>query len=364
MSLIEAVMIDDFDRRTKEVNKQLLAGADVNQIERFEEDDLTPLNVAVLFDYEDTVIKLLENKADPNQYNKKELYPIKIAAEAQNFNMVRLLLRHGANPFQAFEEDDLTPLNVAVLFDFEDKVIELLENKADPNQYNKKELYPIKIAAEAQNFYMVKLLLGYGANPFPALLYAAKNDDIDLIKNLVLDCGISVSCTNDDGYTVRESMSSPGTKVDVCLEDLENEEQSKINFHNAKKILESFICPSCNTRVGGFGVEDQGKALECGHRVCKSCCTKKVKVSHTCPVHHCKKRCTKATNPALFKGLLQMRFCVDTCGNAGAGEALETAERAERRQQLRQLMTSSVLRTASMAARSSSGSSSPYRPAR
>jgi hypothetical protein len=69
---------------------------------------------------------------------------------------------------------------------------------------------------------------------------------------------------------------------------------------------------------------------------------------------------------------LKMRFCVDTCGNAGAGEALETAERAERRQQrrqqlrqhLRKLMTGSELRTASMAARSSSGSSSPYRPAR
>lgn len=156
--------------------------------------------------------------------------------------------------------------------------------------------------------------------------------------------------------------------VDACLEDLENEEKSKINFHNAKKILESFICPSCNTRVGGFGVEDQVKALECGHRVCKSCWTKKVKVSRRCPVDDCKKRCTKATNPALFTGVLRMRFCVDTSGNAGAGEALETAERAERRQQLRQqlrqLMTGSVLRTASMAARSSSGSSSPYRPAR
>ena len=167
-------------------------------------------------------------------------------------------------------------------------------------------------------------------------------------------------------------MSSPDTKVDVYLEDLENKENiSKINFRNAKKILASFICPSCNTRVGGHTEGDQGIALECGHRVCKSCYTKKVRLSRTCPVDYCKKTCLKATKPALFSGALRMRFCVDTCGNAGAGEALETAERveaesqrAELRQQLRQLMTSSVLRTASMAARSSSGSSSPYRPAR
>ena len=98
MNLINAVAIEDSVDRTREVERQLLAGADVNQIE---EDDLTPLNVAVLFDYKETVIMLLENKADPNQYNKKELYPIKIAAVSKNFSMVRLLLRHGANPFPA-----------------------------------------------------------------------------------------------------------------------------------------------------------------------------------------------------------------------------------------------------------------------
>ena len=112
-------------------------------------------------------INLLENKeADVNCRNVNGCTPLHIAIMNQNTNLVKVLLKYGADP-NAKEYNDIgekTPLHYAVEKNNYELAIMLLDNGANPTLGDKRGLTVLHYAARFGFIEIVKLLLKYGAD--------------------------------------------------------------------------------------------------------------------------------------------------------------------------------------------------------
>ena len=95
------------------VQSLIAQGADVNVNGKFLQDDLTPLNAAVMNQNSEVVRVLIRAHADVNQGDSDNNTPLLWAADRGNVDLTNLLLQAGANP-QAKSSIGETPLTVAL----------------------------------------------------------------------------------------------------------------------------------------------------------------------------------------------------------------------------------------------------------
>ncbi|OPZ86229.1 MAG: Phosphocholine transferase AnkX [bacterium ADurb.Bin429] len=174
----------------------------------------TPLVVGIK--HEEVVRALLKAGADPN--TRDAFYigsPLHAAVVTGNLNVVVMLLQARANPNVRGRVDgatgaftDVTPLQLAIHLNRRDLAELLLAHNADPNGAGSTDPSPLCFAATFGDLAMVKTLVAYGANPrlpssqakgtpLDAAVWAGKLD----IARYFLDQGADVNARAADGRT-------------------------------------------------------------------------------------------------------------------------------------------------------------------
>ena len=127
----------------------------------------------------------LDKEADVNCKNVNGCTPLHIAIMNQNINLVKLLLKYGAdgNSKQYNDIGERTPLHYAVQKNNYELTAILLDNGANPTLGDKRGLSVLHYAARFGFMEIVKLLLKYGAdinlrdsNGFNAAHWAKMNE--------------------------------------------------------------------------------------------------------------------------------------------------------------------------------------------
>jgi ankyrin repeat protein len=175
----------------------------------------TPLVVGIK--HEEVVRALLKAGADPN--TRDTLFigtPLHAAVLTGNLNVVMMLLQAKASPnvrgrvdgttSTAYVYADITPLQLAVHLNRRDLAELLLAHNADPNGAGSTDPRPLCLAAEFSDLTMVKTLVAYGADPRLASprmkdtpLHAAVGaGKLDLARYF-LDQGADVNARTADG---------------------------------------------------------------------------------------------------------------------------------------------------------------------
>lgn len=130
---------------------------------------------------------------------KKGFTPLHISIIHGHLDMARFLLKNGADVNTACN-DGFTPLYLSIAYGNLDMVRFLLENGADVNAANNMDITPLYYAAENGHLEVVKLLLENGANGVAQLHYAIQNKSIQTI-NTLLTSGIDINAYDDEGRT-------------------------------------------------------------------------------------------------------------------------------------------------------------------
>jgi ankyrin repeat protein len=178
------------------VEELLQQGADINAQGRFGN---TPLMMAVQSDKVDMVKLLLKKGADPDGLGGAALLT---AIDGDNLEIVKLLLEGGANTDVA-ENDGTTPLTKAVQRNHTAMVKLLLEKGANPNTWSP----PLYFAAGQGDVEVVRLLLDHGAdinetnaNQTTALHQATLNGRAAVVK-LLIERGAKIEAKDQFGAT-------------------------------------------------------------------------------------------------------------------------------------------------------------------
>ncbi|KAG0125660.1 ankyrin repeat-containing domain protein [Tuber indicum] len=143
---------------------QLLVDRGIN-ISSHNGDGETALHCAVTTGKVEMVELLLRNKANPNIGAKfgGNILPLHIAAQNKGYDIVRLLLSHGAD-INATDSEGRTALSFAVSAEDEQMVKLLLDKTADIRLDDYHGATPLHFACEKPDIPMVKLLLDNGAD--------------------------------------------------------------------------------------------------------------------------------------------------------------------------------------------------------
>lgn len=123
-----------------------------------DDEDLTPLLLAVKKNSEYAVDVLLNHGADPNARDEYDRTPLHWAARAGNSFIARLLLDDRDTKVNARDVDGSTPLHLAAFQDDPDVVEELLDHGADPVVLNDDGWDPLSIARNRGNSRVFKVL--------------------------------------------------------------------------------------------------------------------------------------------------------------------------------------------------------------
>ena len=151
-----------------------------------------PLVSAVKLQKVQHVKILLKASANPNMCNRDKMSPLTIAACFENFELMELLVHHGAEMKQTFPPFGTALHTVAV----EGKVHatrKLLKMGTDPNIIDHEGTTPLRRAVENKHAAVVAVLLENGADihvecpgdELPLLHKAAKRNDIEMLKILI-----------------------------------------------------------------------------------------------------------------------------------------------------------------------------------
>lgn len=127
----------------------------------------TSLIYAIKGNHLSTAKLLLEHKADPNLAGKEALLPLIDAIKKGNLQGARLLLDHGANPNESRKDtkSEMTPLSYAAEFGDIEMVRELLKRGAEVDRLNQKRSTALTLAAYNGHEEVARLLMNAGANP-------------------------------------------------------------------------------------------------------------------------------------------------------------------------------------------------------
>lgn len=153
----------------------------------------TAINIAVQEGRQDVAAYLLKigvNSNIPDRYGNTPLY---YAIQKEQKSMELMLLKNGANNILRPIDKDHSVLFKAIVENDHIEVINILDN--EESNINTKEIYsytPLHFAANYGNYFIVALLLSYGANPNiqnnngeTALHFAAMNGCVRTIECLI-----------------------------------------------------------------------------------------------------------------------------------------------------------------------------------
>lgn len=207
---------------------------------------LSELTIAAVRKNKEAIVLLLENGADPNQYNEQNFYPLveavigqepetaelllkaganvnvdmpnnysllHIAIDKGYNNLVKLLLEHGAKTglltkdYSENKFNGISELSRAVIKKNSEVVRLLLAVGADPNLFNTQRVYPLTEAVYSQNYAITQLLVDAGAEVdvvsgagYSALHLAAINKNYSLAA-LLLEKGANPNSKTDHGIS-------------------------------------------------------------------------------------------------------------------------------------------------------------------
>lgn len=148
------------------VDRLLRLGADVNHRTKINGSDVTYLSLAVLTSIVPIVSRLLLKGADPNLADNRGITALLLACSFQrgNIELVKLLLRHGADPLAATQAFHCQPLHAAVHAGRADICDLLLKGGALINQPMRTGTTALMLAASCNNTNMARFLISRGAN--------------------------------------------------------------------------------------------------------------------------------------------------------------------------------------------------------
>ncbi|KAK4691933.1 hypothetical protein P7C71_g5177, partial [Lecanoromycetidae sp. Uapishka_2] len=143
-----------------EILRILLASGAHTEIR--DSDNITPLQDAVVWNTEDTVLILLEHRADVHAKYFHHRTPLHLAAERNHASIVQYLLDHGAS-IDAKAQDGATALYLAAEGGNKETVRVLLRNGADLESGDTEGFTPLDVARQRYDVAIVGLLIGAGA---------------------------------------------------------------------------------------------------------------------------------------------------------------------------------------------------------
>ncbi|RDC58269.1 ankyrin repeat domain-containing protein [Pedobacter chinensis] len=143
LTLFEACAVGKFDTAT------LLIFQNPGSINEFSDDGFTPLGLACYFGHEELARFLVLKGADVNLASKNgfNVFPIHSAVAANNFNITKMLLDHGAYP-NVCQKAGLAPLHSAAQLGNIELIILLLEHGAEVSLRMEGGKLPADLAAE------------------------------------------------------------------------------------------------------------------------------------------------------------------------------------------------------------------------
>ena len=106
---------------------------------------------------------ILKSKVDLNIRNRRGFTPLHVAVDLGYFNIVKILVKNGANLDTIDYNDERTPIYTAVFNGYYGICKYLLENGANVNPYDAHFCGPLLCAVILCRVDLVKLLLSYGA---------------------------------------------------------------------------------------------------------------------------------------------------------------------------------------------------------
>jgi ankyrin repeat protein len=182
-------------------------GADVNYRAPYGD---TPLIAAVQANRADIVQRLISHGADVNQGNAKSQTPLMLAGVYPR--VLRLLLDAGAD-VNARDQSGLTPINFVADLNLE---AEMIARGANVNVEDVDHVTPLMGAIGAGNVEEIKFLSAHGAridhegSAAQRLLYdALRWPDTDRSLRALIELGVDINATDDDGNTVLNSPTIP-----------------------------------------------------------------------------------------------------------------------------------------------------------
>ncbi|MDX1837277.1 ankyrin repeat domain-containing protein [Legionella taurinensis] len=142
------------------ISELVASGADVNKRTL---DKYTPLMVALLCDYHESAQMLLDLGANANLGNGKQISPLRIAIAKKNWDMVAALLKKGADPHLRPDMNALSPFEDAIKLNDPHLLKLLLDHGAQPFQtFFGKRNYMINLAVKDDCLESLKVLLEHG----------------------------------------------------------------------------------------------------------------------------------------------------------------------------------------------------------
>ncbi|KAJ5802464.1 uncharacterized protein N7503_004914 [Penicillium pulvis] len=139
-------------------------GCYVVNVDAQNNDDDTPLSIAMEDAAPDVILKLIDAGVNPNTQDRSGQTPLSWASERGDQRIVKLLLERGANP-NILDSSGRTPLSRASERGHETVVNLLLEQGSNPSILDSSGRTPLSRASERGYKTAVKLLLEQGVNP-------------------------------------------------------------------------------------------------------------------------------------------------------------------------------------------------------
>ena len=148
--------------------------------------------------YAQAALEMIEEKVDINAKDKDGNTLLHTAAKAGNTATVWALIAKGAK-VNAKNKGGYTPLHLAARKGHKDVATLLIDNKADIHAKNILGYTPLHLAARKGHKDAVKALINAGANVQDALYHAAKQGDINVLKELINAPGAKVNAKDTKG---------------------------------------------------------------------------------------------------------------------------------------------------------------------
>jgi len=167
----------------------------------------SPLMVAVANGHVDVAERLIDVGAYVNEKDNKNRHSLFIAAESGTPDMMRMLIRRGADVAKApLHSDGQTILHKVGAVNYKEKLLLLIEAGADINAVDGFGASALNLSAEACDFPKVRTLLELGANPNHA----------NGAGRRPLDRAMELPTYNDEAFKIVTALLGAGASPDIA----------------------------------------------------------------------------------------------------------------------------------------------------